>query len=392
VIVLGLESSCDETAAAVVRDGRVVLSSVVASQTEIHAEYAGVVPELASRAHVERMLPVVREALARAGVGVHEVDAVAVGNRPGLIGCLLVAVGAGKALAWALGKPLVGVDHVHAHLISGALVEVADGATKSSPTADSVPAPARLGGGASGASGHALDDGDVFPALGLVVSGGHTSLYALRSWTALERLGATIDDAMGEAFDKAATVLGLPFPGGPALDRLAQTPGADAKAVAFPVSRIAPASLDFSFSGLKTAMLYAAKGVPTNPRRGPNRPGYEEPAPPPPLTEGRRADLAASFQEAAVRAVVIKLERALERMKSRGAPVRTLVTGGGVTANSALRRELVGFAERRGLRLLLPPLRYCVDNAAMIAALGAELLREGRVAGVDLQAVPTTGV
>lgn len=338
MLVLGIETSCDETAAAVVEDGVRVRSSVVASQHDLHEEYMGVVPEIASRAHVERLTPVVRGALARAGCSLDDLDAVAVGNRPGLIGSLLVGVAAAKALAWTLEKALVAVDHVHAHLYAGCL--------------DAAPA--------------------TFPALGLVVSGGHTALYFMRSAIDLERLGSTIDDALGEAYDKAATILGLPYPGGPALDGLAQE-GGDERAIELPVSRLGPQSLDFSFSGLKTAVLYAAKGVPGGP-------------PAPPLDASRKRDLAASFQRAASRTVILKVERALERVGE----CRTLLTGGGVTANSRLRRELEAFATARGLELRLPALGYCVDNAAMIAGLGTKLLEAGREADLSLGAMPTT--
>ncbi len=355
MLVLGLESSCDETAAAVVSDGEAVRSSVVASQEHVHAEYAGVVPELASRAHEENMLHVVEEALRRAGCQPDDLDAVAVGNRPGLIGSLLVGLAAAKALAWSLGRPLVGIDHVHAHLISGLLPRA--GQPPSHPTVR-------------------------FPALGLVVSGGHTAIYRVDDWHAIERLGATIDDAAGEAFDKAATVLGLPFPGGPALDRLAATPGADDHAFDFPVSRIAPDSLDLSFSGLKTAFLYAARGVP-----GPGGTFERDGAS---LDEPRKADLAASFQRAVCRAILLKVERALDQLHRRGTPADTLLTGGGVTANSRLRRELQALAARRGLSLLLPRPEYCGDNAAMIAALAHHMLQHGRRDGLDLRAEPTT--
>lgn len=358
MLILGIESSCDETAAAVVEDGRVVRSSYVASQHDLHAEYGGVVPEIASRAHVEAILPSAASALRDAGVRAEEIDAVAVGHRPGLIGSLLVGVAAAKALAWSLGRPLIGVDHVHAHLYAGLLNDAAKPGPQPGPVE--------------------------FPALGLVVSGGHTSLYELSSWTGLRRLGATIDDAVGEAYDKAAVILGLPHPGGPNLDALARTPGANDRAVEFPVSRLAAESLDFSFSGLKTAMLYAVRGVPQAGRAG------AAPTPPPPLTDARRADLAASFQRAACTAVVLKLGRAAEAMASRGVAPRTLVCGGGVTANSRLRRELEAFAGRGGMRLVLPPLSYCVDNGAMIAGLAWELMGEGRVSGLDLQPMPTT--
>ncbi|MHC5004547.1 MAG: tRNA (adenosine(37)-N6)-threonylcarbamoyltransferase complex transferase subunit TsaD, partial [Planctomycetota bacterium] len=213
-LVLGIETSCDETAAAVVAGGRDVLSNVIATQHDLHAEYAGVVPEIASRAHVERILPVVRRAVKEAGVAYADLEAVAVGHRPGLIGSLLVGVSAAKALAWSLGVPIVGVDHIVAHLYAGLL--------------DAPPAPA--------------------PALGLVVSGGHTSLLLLDDPLAPRVLGRTLDDAIGEAYDKAAAMLGLGYPGGPAVDRLAAE--GDDRAVDLPVSLLGPDSLDFSFSGL----------------------------------------------------------------------------------------------------------------------------------------------
>ncbi|MBI1191330.1 MAG: tRNA (adenosine(37)-N6)-threonylcarbamoyltransferase complex transferase subunit TsaD [Tepidisphaera sp.] len=349
MIVLGLESSCDETAAAVVENGTRVHASIVASQNDIHAEYAGVVPELASRAHVERVLPVVRQALGEAGLGLGMVDAIAVGHRPGLIGCLLVGVAAAKALAWSLDKPLIGVDHVHAHLYAGELGQ---------PAADAA---------------------SLFPALGLVVSGGHTSVYEVTSWTSLRRLGATIDDAMGEAYDKAAAILGLPFPGGPNLDRLARE-HAGGERIALPVSRLGHDSLDFSFSGLKTALLYAVKGVP----------GERVPQTPPALDDARRRVLAASFQHAACEAVRLKLTRAIEQSASRGMRFRRLLVGGGVTANTRLREVLGEVAAAHALTMRLPALDVCVDNAAMIAGLGCELLRAGERSDLSLLAVPTT--
>jgi N6-L-threonylcarbamoyladenine synthase len=356
VLILGIETSCDETAAAVVEDGRAVRSNVVASQDDLHAEYRGVVPELASRAHAERILPVVRRAMSEAGVVLERIDAVAVGHRPGLIGSLLVGVAAAKALAWSLGKPLIGVDHVHAHLYAGLLAH---------------------GGTDAVAASEALE---LFPALGLVVSGGHTALYRCESPTRLTRLGTTIDDALGEAFDKAATILGVPYPGGPNLDRLACSPGADDSAQEFPISRLGPGSLDFSFSGLKTSLLYAVRGVP-----GPGGVFERDHAS---LSASRQADLAASFQRAAVGAVMLKLRRAVEA--GGAGAYRSLLVGGGVCANSRLRRDLVAFAAERGLVLRLPPMELCVDNAAMIAGLGYHSLREGAVSSLDLAAVPTT--
>ncbi len=365
MLILGIETSCDETAAAVVHDGVVVRSSIVASQNEIHQEYAGVVPELASRAHVERITPVIRQSLHDAGVGYSDIHAIAVGHRPGLIGSLLIGVSAAKALAWTMDLPLIGVDHVQSHLYAGMLEASA------SPAGVGVP-------------------DDVFPALGFVVSGGHTSLYLLRSWTDLSRLGGTIDDAMGEAYDKAAAILGIPFPGGPNLDRLAASPGADEMAVDLPVSRLDRDSLDFSFSGLKTAVLYAAGGVPPSPH-----PRAAAPAPPLPLTPARVRDIAASFQRAASRAAVLKIERALDQLAAGATThgrvgVRSLLVGGGVSANSRLREQLTSLAVRRGLALKLPGMAYCVDNAAMIAGLAFHLLRAGRTSDLTLQAVPTT--
>ncbi|MBM4109201.1 MAG: tRNA (adenosine(37)-N6)-threonylcarbamoyltransferase complex transferase subunit TsaD [Phycisphaerae bacterium] len=356
MLVLGVESSCDETAAGVVADGFSVRSNVVASQMDVHAEYAGVVPELASRAHEEKMLGVVDEALRLAGCRPRDVDAIAIGHRPGLIGSLLVGLAAGKAVAWALDRPLIGVDHVHAHLISGLLPE-------------------------AGAAPGGVEAG--FPALGLVVSGGHTAIYRLDGWLAIRRLGGTIDDAAGEAFDKAATVIGLAFPGGAGIDRLGSRPGADDHAVEFPISRIAPDSLDLSFSGLKTAFLYAARGVP-----GPGGVYQRDGAS---LSEERKSDLAASFQRAVCRAIVLKLERALDRLAEPGGPaVSTLLTGGGVTANTRLRAELAALAARRRIALRLPRPEYCGDNAAMIASLGWQALRAGRRDAIDLRAEPTT--
>ncbi len=354
-VILGIETSCDETAAAVVRGGREVLSNVIASQHDLHAEYRGVVPEIASRAHAERVLPVVRRAVADAGVALEDLNAVAVGNRPGLIGSLLVGVAAAKALAWALGVPVIGVDHVQAHLVGGLI-----------GPAGAAPAPAR------------------FPAIGLVVSGGHTSLYLCESTVRIGRIGATIDDAVGEAYDKVAAVLGLGFPGGPNLDKLART--GRAHSPGFPIARIAPESLDFSFSGLKTAALYAFRGVPEDERSRRKRETRGEAS----TALLSAPDVAATFQGAAIGAVMLKLERALERH----AECRTLLVGGGVSANSLLRERLGLLAAARGIDVRLPPTEYCLDNGAMIAALGHDLLAERGWKGDELSmsATPTTAV
>jgi N6-L-threonylcarbamoyladenine synthase len=388
-LILGIETSCDETAAAVVRGGREILSSVVASQYELHEEYAGVVPEIASRAHVGAMLPVVRRAVREAGVSLPDLDAVAVGHRPGLVGSLLVGISAAKGLAWSLGVPLVGVDHVHSHLYAG-LLGRRDGETErgrdeeTERRRDGVPVPSAP---ASTSSLRLSVSPSLFPALGLVVSGGHTSLYVMRSPIDLARIGATIDDALGEAFDKAATILGLPHPGGPNLDTLAAGEGADDRAVRFPIARLAPGSLDMSFSGLKTSLLYAVRG---QPGRGPHgAQGYERCEAD--LTPDARRDLAASFQRAAIDAVMLKLGRALDRFEElAGGPCRAVLTGGGVTANSLLRARLAAMGVERGLPVVLPPMDLCVDNAAMIAGLAHHLHAAGRDADLSLAPVPTT--
>ncbi|MGE3108791.1 MAG: tRNA (adenosine(37)-N6)-threonylcarbamoyltransferase complex transferase subunit TsaD [Phycisphaerales bacterium] len=361
--LLGIETSCDETAAAVVRadaDGTVVLSSVIASQNELHEEYRGVVPEIASRAHAERLLPVVRQALTEAGVSMGDISAVAVGNRPGLIGCLLVGVSGAKALAWSLDVPLVGIDHVQAHLYAACLNTSWD-AGEIQP-ARRVPAPR-------------------FPAIGLVVSGGHTSLFRCDSPTRMMRLGSTIDDAVGEAYDKAAAILGLGFPGGPQVDRLAQRGNPDA--VRLPVSLLDSDSLDFSFSGLKTALLYAARGVPAHPSRAARSGDAHALAVP--ATGASAQDLAASFQHAAVRALIVKVRRAIERHPD----CHTLLIGGGVSANSLLRARLdeLGrqtIAPGRRIDVRIPEMQYCLDNAAMIAGLAWHILRERGGTGDDL--------
>ncbi len=347
-LVLGIETSCDETAASVVRDGARVLSNVVATQHDLHEEYGGVVPELASRAHLERITPVVRAAIAEAGVSLEDLDAIAVGNRPGLIGSLVVGVAAAKALAWSLGKPLIGVDHVHAHLYAVRLGEATE---------------------------HVK-----YPALGLVASGGHTTMYRVDSPTEFVRLGSTIDDAVGEAYDKCAAMLGIGHPGGPQVDALAQ--GGDDRAHDFPVSRIAPDSLDFSFSGLKTSVLYTVRGQPTKNEQGKT----VFPRDHRDLNEKERADIAASFQRAAVRAVILKLDRAI----NAAGPFGSIVIGGGVSANSRLREEVAALGAKRGLPVHLPAMAYCVDNAAMIAGLGTHRLLAGMVDDLSLAAIPTT--
>lgn len=373
-VILGLETSCDETAAAVVADGWRVLGTHVATQHDLHRPYGGVVPELASRAHVDVLTPTVEGALASAGIAASDLDAVAVGNRPGLVGSLVVGVAAAKALSWSLGVPLLGVDHVLAHLVAARLVDAAEGVdSPGPPPAPIAPTPPT----ASTAS----------TALGLVVSGGHTSLYALVRGAAPRVLGSTIDDAVGEAFDKAAKILGLGHPGGPAIDRLAAgVSAAEANArCRLPRSMLGRDSLNFSFSGLKTALLYATRG---QPEKGPDgKPVF--PRERTELDDAERAALAAAFQFAAVDAIVKKLNRALDAMASAGDAPGEVILGGGVSANRHLRAEVDAWAAKRGLPCRLPAPAYCVDNGAMIAAAGHDLLARGEVADLSLPAMST---
>jgi N6-L-threonylcarbamoyladenine synthase len=309
-VILGLETSCDETAAALVTDDGRLLANVVSSQAELHARYGGVVPEVASRHHLELLLPAVRRALEEAGAALDDVDRIAVTQGPGLVGALLVGVSAAKALAWARRLPLVPVNHLHGHVAS--LFLAVDGVSDT-----------RHGRG-----------GQVQPPfLCLLASGGHTLLLDVRDHRAFEVLGTTLDDAAGEAFDKGARLLGLGYPGGAQIDRLAKD--GDPQAFSFPVARVP--GLEFSFSGLKTALLYTVRDL-----------GEEE-------AERRRADLAASYQRAIVRALV---ERTREAAEATGAERVAVV--GGVAANSELRAALPAAAQA--------PLELCTDNAAMIAS------------------------
>lgn len=332
--LLAIESSCDETAAAVITRDLAVLSNVVASQAELHERFGGVVPEIASRAHVERILPVIDEALKTAGITPAELTAIAVVTEPGLVGSLLVGLTAAKTLAMVLDIPLIAVNHVEAHLYA-----------------------CRLGAGR-----------DIFPAVGLVVSGGHTNLYDCQSAVDYRMIGATIDDAAGEAFDKAAAILGLPYPGGPNVERTARS--GNEKAYRLPRTFLKEDRLEFSFSGLKTALLYEVQGQPGALRR------------PPPMTPERLADLCASFQAAVVDVLIAKLELALRRTGHRG-----ICLGGGVAANGYFRARVEEMAKGRGVELFISPREYCTDNAAM-GAVGWELLDRGRVADLDADVTP----
>lgn len=333
---LGIETSCDETAAAVFTEEPAVLSSVVASQTDLHARFGGVVPEVAARAHLQRLLPVIDEALVRAGITLPQIGAIAVHHKPGLVGALLVGVSAAKMLALALEVPLLGVNHIEGHIYACRL-----------------------------ASGR-----NIFPCVGLVVSGGHTSLFHCRTPLRFELLGGTLDDAAGEAFDKVASLLGLGFPGGPAVEREAAQ--GNPVAFAFPRAFLHEDRLDFSFSGLKTAVLYALAGK-------------DRHRPPPPPAGSLRADLAASFQQAVVDILTAKCRLALRRTGQT-----RLAVGGGVTANKPLRQALEQMAGEEKVELFIPPMALCTDNAAM-AALAVEKWRCQECATLDLDAQAVLG-
>ena len=349
MLVLGIESSCDETGVALVEGGRRIVSNHVLSQVPLHERFGGVVPEIASRAHVEAITRLIERALADAGLeaagAAPPVALVAVACRPGLLGSLLVGVTAAKGLALAWGLPLVGVDHIQAHIHSTLLVGSPHGAA--------------VDPGCGG-------DQEIFPAVSLVVSGGHTALYRSETSTRHLLLGTTTDDAAGEAFDKVAAILGLGYPGGPAVSRAA-TEG-DARSIKFPRTLLDPDSLDFSFSGLKTAVLYHAKGQDAG-RAGALRPGVRVP------------DVAAAFEEAVVDVLVEKLRRAIQREGVRRATV-----SGGVAANRRLRARLEALAQGEGVAIRYPEPRLCTDNAAMIAGLGFELWREGAFDDLTLDA------
>jgi N6-L-threonylcarbamoyladenine synthase len=308
VLLLGIETSCDDTATAVVRDGRAVLANVSTNQDAFHAKFGGIVPEIASRQHLALLSAAVQDALERAEVSFGDLDGIAVTAGPGLIGSLVIGVASAKALAYATGLPLYGVNHLHGHIFAPFLER---------------------------------DEDPEYPFLALLVSGGHSQLVHVASPVDLRVIARTRDDAAGEAFDKTARLLGLPFPGGPGIDRLA-TAG-DPTAIPFPRYRAERGSLDMSFSGIKTSVRYF----------------LETPA----GRAARPADVAASFQAAVVDVLVDRLARAAQEQ-----PYRAAVLSGGVAANSALRAACLAWSERTGVPLLIPPPRYCTDNAAMIAA------------------------
>ena len=331
--ILGIETSCDETAAAVVTDGVKIKSSIVASQFELHNKFGGVVPEIASRAHVEKIYPVVSSAIEQARVDKDSIDAVAVANQPGLVVALMVGVTAAKTLALMWNKPLIAINHIHAHLQSAMIA----------------------------------DEQFELPAVALVVSGGHTSLYDCESPLDLKLLGHTIDDAAGEAFDKVASVLNLPYTGGPSIEKIARE--GSPKAIDFPRSMLSDDSLDFSFSGIKTAVLYHCQG---QDMKGENKVKT--------MSTQEIADIAASFQAAVVDVLVAKTERAAEKVAAK-----TILLGGGVAANSVLREALADMCRKKNRKLLVAPKPLCTDNAVMVASLAYHKFKAGQFSDLALE-------
>ncbi|MCA8972247.1 MAG: tRNA (adenosine(37)-N6)-threonylcarbamoyltransferase complex transferase subunit TsaD [Planctomycetes bacterium] len=334
-LVLGIETSCDETAVAIVAGGRDVLANTIHSQTELHRPWNGVVPEIAGRSHLDRIVPLMTRSLADASVRLEDIDVIAVTNRPGLVGCLLVGTSVAKTLALLASKPLIGIDHLQAHVDAAYLDRER-------------PMP--------------------LPLLALVASGGHTSLYVSHERGVATCIARSRDDAAGEALDKAASMLGLGYPGGPAIERAAAT--GDPTAIEFKRGLLRDGSLDMSFSGLKTALLYHLRG-----------PGLERPFPE--LSDDERADLAASFQEAIVDTLVSRVRDARLRHAAEAISI-----GGGVARNRRLREKL---AQALGdVELIFPELDYCSDNAAMIAGLGAVEFARGTRDTLDLEVTART--
>ncbi|RME66514.1 MAG: tRNA (adenosine(37)-N6)-threonylcarbamoyltransferase complex transferase subunit TsaD [Nitrospirae bacterium] len=328
MLVLGIDTSCDDTGVSVIEDGTKVLSNVVSSQVSIHSKYGGVVPELASRRHIEMIIPVTKKALNDANLRIEEIDLIAVTYGPGLVGSLLVGLCFSKALAYVKGKPLVGVNHLEGHIYASFL------------------------GGTT----------PEYPFLCLIVSGGHTTLVKVNGPGEYQTLGKTRDDAAGEAYDKVAKLLGLAYPGGPMIDRLARE--GNPEAIKFPRGMLTK-GYDFSFSGLKTAVrVYLEKN--------------------PVSSEAHLRDICASFQAAVVDVLVAKVKRAVKRTK-----IKRVVLSGGVAANSALRQAMKDASEDAGFELFIPPLEFCTDNGAMIGSAGYYLYHKGRVSELEITAKAT---
>lgn len=327
MLLLGIDTSCDDTSCAVVEDGRRVLSNIVSSQVDLHSKYGGVVPEIASRRHLELMVPVVEEALRTADVSLKDIDGIAVTQGPGLLGSLLVGVSFAKSLAYGRGIPLVSVHHLEAHIYANFLRE-------------EVPS---------------------FPLLNLVVSGGHSDLILMKAHGIYEVLGETRDDAAGEVFDKVAREMGLPYPGGPFLDKIADS--GDPDRFFFPSPKIECEGYNYSFSGIKTRALLQLESCPDRTRCIPH--------------------LAASFRKAVVEQLLGRVEEVLD---IDGASAKALGVSGGVAANSLLRKEAELLSRRRGIPLFIPPRDLCTDNGAMVAAAGFYRLKAGKIAGPDLNA------
>lgn len=334
--VLAIETSCDDTGAAVLLRGRKILSNVVSSQVEVHRKYGGVVPELASRKHIEMIVPIVTEALERAGLTLQEIDGIAVTQGPGLVGSLLVGLSFAKALAFAHKIPLIGVNHLEAHLSAIFLEE----------------------------------DPPKFPFIGLVVSGGHTSLYRVEGFGKYDLLGQTRDDAAGEAFDKVAKLLGLGYPGGPIIDELSSK--GNSKAIRFPRASLGKHSFDFSFSGVKTAVVNYVKTHP-EPLGG--------------FPEEVIQDIVSSFQEAVVDVLV---KKTFEAAKHEG--LKRVVLSGGVAANRLLRKRMEGEASEQKIRVYLPSPSFCTDNAAMVGVVGYEYLKKGLQSPLSLNAFSNVSI
>jgi len=336
MIILGIETSCDETSASVVEDGIKVHSNIVASQQELHTRFGGVVPEIACRAHTDTIITVIDKAVTEANIKINDIDAISVANTPGLIGALLIGLTTAKTLSWLLGIPLITINHLHAHIYASKIEH---------------------------------EDID-YPAISLVVSGGHTSLFLTQSETRHTQVGGTIDDAAGEAFDKVGKILGLGYPAGPEIDTISQK--GNEEAILFPRSYLKKNSLDFSFSGVKTAVLYHCLGQDS-----------KNTGEMPELKDREIADLAASFQEAVVDVLVNKTIFAATKFSAR-----SIILGGGVACNSRLRQRLADAAKQRDIPLYYPSKKLCMDNAAMVAGLAYHKYDEKEFSGLEVEAMP----